>query len=197
MDFMQGDQISKERKWLILGRYRNNKDGTKSLIAGRGDTDAIESQIGYVEPTDIASSAHAVGSYFINKSGQFVKTTAAIAVGDTIAIGTNVVATDIAGVLGELNADLKQSLKRGDYKWTIGSVEAGTVYSLNFTELFPNIKKNNLASMTFEMPSGASAFDINCKVYMYFESNNGNIQVRYNCAYTQSSAGLNIWYTYK
>lgn len=89
-----------------MGRYKNNKDGTKTLIAGRGNTDTIESQIGYVEATDTAISAHAVGSYFINKTGQFVKTTSAIAVGDTIAVGTNCQATDIAGVLKELNSKI-------------------------------------------------------------------------------------------
>ena len=97
-----------------MGRYVNNKDGTKTLIAGRGNTDAIESQIGYVEATDTAVSAHAIGSYFINKTGQFVKTTTAIAVGDTISVGTgandNCVATDIAGVLSELNSNSSMKL---------------------------------------------------------------------------------------
>lgn len=66
----------------------------------------VESQIGYIEATDTATSAHTVGSYFINKSGQFVKTTSAIAVGDIITIGTNCQATDIAEVLTELNSKI-------------------------------------------------------------------------------------------
>lgn len=54
-----------------------------------------------VEPVTTAASAHAVGTLFY-LDGNLVRTTTAIAVGDTIALNTNVVdAGDIATLLNE------------------------------------------------------------------------------------------------
>lgn len=64
-----------------------------------------------VELTSTAQHAHTVGEYFIF-IGQFVVTTAAIAVGDTIAVGTNVTATNVATVLSELNSKESDSQRR-------------------------------------------------------------------------------------
>lgn len=63
--------------------------------------------ISTVETTNTAVSAHTVGSYFINASGQFVKTTSAITIGDTIivkpAVGYNCEVTTVSEVLDIVN----------------------------------------------------------------------------------------------
>lgn len=75
-------------------------------ISGKADKIAISS----VETTNTAVSAHAVGSYFINASGQFVKATSAIAIGDTIivkpTVGYNCEETTIADVLKSANDNI-------------------------------------------------------------------------------------------
>ena len=53
--------------------------------------------LGTVE-TATATYAHAVGEYFVDANGDFVKCTAVIAVGDTIAVGTNVDKINVAGI---------------------------------------------------------------------------------------------------
>lgn len=56
-----------------------------------------------IELTATAAHAHAVGTSFM-LIGQLVKTTSAIAVGDTIAVGTNVEPTSVLSILTELNS---------------------------------------------------------------------------------------------
>lgn len=55
-----------------------------------------------IELTATAAHAHAVGTSFM-LIGQLVKTTSAIAVGDTIAVGTNVEPTSVLDLLGDVN----------------------------------------------------------------------------------------------
>lgn len=84
----------------------NSTSATKVLSANMGNR--LASDIGTVEVSDAAAYAHAVGEYFINSSGQFVKVTTAIAVGDTIETGTNVSSTSVSAILSELNSNMEE-----------------------------------------------------------------------------------------
>lgn len=64
----------------------------------------LAGDIGPLETGNTATAAHAKDSYFVWK-GQFVKATAAIAIGATIASGTNVTSTNVSAVLSELNSN--------------------------------------------------------------------------------------------
>lgn len=83
-----------------------SKTTVEAAVGALEDVKADKTAISSVETTNTAVSAHSVGSYFINASGQFVKTTSAIAIGDTID-GNNTTATSIVAVLDEIN-NLKQ-----------------------------------------------------------------------------------------
>lgn len=65
----------------------------------------VNNNFGTIELSSTAAYAHAVGETFINAAGQMVKCTAAIAVGDTITIGSNVAVTNIASALSKLNSN--------------------------------------------------------------------------------------------
>lgn len=169
-----------------MGTYAYDAtNDTLDLIAGRGNTDTIESQIGYVEPTDTATSAHAVGSYFINKLGQFVKATAAIAVGDTIAVGTNVVATDIAGVLSELNNN-KLSLILTKSDDSQGVVDRFT------SRIVPNLSETN--DFKTGHCSWNDLFDVNGAdlKYFYTRTNYGGTTYRITVILMIQGRGNNI-----
>ena len=79
-----------------------SKTTVEAAIGALNDTKANQTAISSVETTSTAVSAHAVGSYFINASGQFVKATSAIAVGDTIS-GSNTAVSSVVEVLDALN----------------------------------------------------------------------------------------------
>ena len=85
-----------------------SKTTVEAAVGALEDVKADKTAISSVETTNTAVSAHAVGSYFINASGQFVKTTSAIAIGDTIivkpTVGYNCEATTVGDILEALNS---------------------------------------------------------------------------------------------
>ena len=91
-------------------------ENVASLYEGLESTDAnltdVQSQIvtsGNIESGNTATSAHTVGTY-IQWKGKFYIVTAAIAVGDTLAVGTNLSAKTVGEVLTQINADLSSGL---------------------------------------------------------------------------------------
>jgi hypothetical protein len=87
-------------------------ENVASLYEGLESTDAnlanVQSQIvtsGNIESGNTATSAHTVGTY-IQWKGKFYVVTSAIAVGDTLAVGTNLAAKTVGDVLTQINADL-------------------------------------------------------------------------------------------
>lgn len=66
----------------------------------------IQDLFGSYEPNDIAENTHTVGNTFVWKT-QLVQCTTAIAVGDTIAIGTNVSVTSINKAINEVHSDVE------------------------------------------------------------------------------------------
>lgn len=81
-----------------------NSDGSLSKIAGginTNDTDIIKSDLSYVEPYTTATAAHAQGDCFVMNTGQLVRATSAINIGDTITLNTNVSAVSIIELLAE------------------------------------------------------------------------------------------------
>jgi len=72
---------------------------------------ALNNQASSIEPTTTATSAHLVGDYIIyGLSRKYAKVTSAIAIGDTIANGTNVSDITQGEVLTQLNASLPKKL---------------------------------------------------------------------------------------
>lgn len=87
-------------------------ENVASLYEGLESTDAnladVQSQIvtsGNIENGNTATNAHTVGTY-IQWKGKFYTVTAAIAIGDTLAVGTNLAAKTVGEVLTQINADL-------------------------------------------------------------------------------------------
>lgn len=62
-----------------------------------------------IENDDTATHAHAAGSY-IQWKGKFYVVTAAIATGDTLAVGTNLTPKAVGEVLTQINSDLSSAL---------------------------------------------------------------------------------------
>lgn len=94
-------------------------ENVAALHKGLESTDAnladVQSQIvtsGNIESGNTATSAHTVGTY-IQWKGKFYTVTAAIAVGDTLAVGTNLTAKTVGEVLTQINSDLSAT-----YSWT-------------------------------------------------------------------------------
>lgn len=78
-----------------------NADGSLTKIAGSGsaDTSVLKGDFSVVESTSTATRAYSIGDCFIMETGQLVRATSAIAINDTIAIGTNVAATSVVQLL--------------------------------------------------------------------------------------------------
>jgi len=93
--------LPEDEDFADIADLTNNWAETDSILAGKSDL----SNLGTVE-TATATYPHTVGEYFVDANGQFVKCTAAIAVGDTIAVGTNVSIIGVAQVLSELNSNI-------------------------------------------------------------------------------------------
>lgn len=79
-----------------MGRYSNNKDGTLSLIAGKGNTDAIQAMLNKTsdniapkQETITASKLITAGEYFVNADGDLCQCDVQIASGGTIVVGSN------------------------------------------------------------------------------------------------------------
>ena len=96
-------------------------ENVASLYEGLESTDAnladVQSQIvtsGNIESGNTATSAHTVGTY-IQWKGKFYVVTSAIAVGDTLAVGTNLAAKTVGDVLTQINADLSVLIKTKEF----------------------------------------------------------------------------------
>lgn len=72
--------------------------------------DIATKAIAKVEPSDTALYAHAVGTYFINKDGEYCVTDSAIAVNGTITKGTNCHVVTVADELSSINSNLSAFL---------------------------------------------------------------------------------------
>jgi hypothetical protein len=93
-------------------------ENVAALYEGLESTDAnladVQNQIvtsGNIENGNTATSAHTVGTY-IQWKGKFYVVTSAIAVGDTLAVGTNLAAKTVGDVLTQINADLSVNTEK-------------------------------------------------------------------------------------
>lgn len=68
--------------------------------------DIATKSLAKVEPSDTALYAHAVGTYFINKDGEYCVTDSAIAVNGTITKGTNCHVVTVGDELSSINSKL-------------------------------------------------------------------------------------------
>ena len=115
-----------------------------ALYEGLESTDAnladIQSQIvtsDNIESSNTATSAHTVGTY-IQWKGKFYTVTAAIAVGDTLADGTNLAAKTVGDVLTQINSNLSDICTDGTILSDIWSMH--------------NISQNYSTTVDFNMP---------------------------------------------
>ena len=98
----------------------------EALSAHQGNV--LANDIGIFEPTATAAYAHSEGEYFM-WIGQFVKVTADIDVGDTIASGTNVAPTTISEVLNQLNSNIGKEITLAQWEQMTPQEQAsGTWY---------------------------------------------------------------------
>lgn len=92
----------------VASLYEGLESTDSNVTAVTTKANNIQSQIvtsGNIENGNTATSAHTVGTY-IQWKGKFYVVTSAIAVGDTLAIGTNLAAKTVGEVLTQINADL-------------------------------------------------------------------------------------------
>lgn len=78
------------------------------VSVGSGTVEDSIGSIAVIE-TSPATSAHAVGTYLVY-NGQLYKVTSAIAVGETLTVGTNISATNVADALDSLSDSLIKSI---------------------------------------------------------------------------------------
>ena len=103
----------------------------KVVGAGRNKDN---SNLAPIEATTTASRSYLVGDYLMLQ-GEFYKVISAIAIGDTLTVGTNIQATNVASVLTELNNRIdnistltSMVLKTTDYPKLGGN---GAIYMAN------------------------------------------------------------------
>lgn len=100
------DELTAKKTYKVTGAINGNfagLNGSGELTdSGKKASDfALADTIALVEPGDTAISRHEVGTYFLNKNGAFCRTTATIAVGETITVGTNCVETSVGSELSK------------------------------------------------------------------------------------------------
>lgn len=118
------------------GTYETSQDQYKTLgeqnttnMVNIEEIRKIRDVIGPYEPYLKAEDSHAVGDYFVWQN-QLVKCTVAITAGDTIAVGTNVSATDVVSELGGSSGDWTtlfgsyESTDTAQYNHTVGNTFA-------------------------------------------------------------------------
>ena len=111
----------------------------------RANAQAALSYIGPSESTSTASAAHAEGTYF-TYNGKLYKATAAIAVGDTIADGTNCTQVP-GGAMGEVY-DLKSGLLISDAKFDYQPELFTLVTGINKLSSYTESKLNSDGSVS-------------------------------------------------
>ena len=84
------------------------------------------------------TEAHNVGSYFYDADGTLVKTTTAIAIGDTIAIGTNCEAVSVTDELGQTVAEYVEVI--GDGTKTYSQIYDELFGAITVSKVTPNSK---------------------------------------------------------
>lgn len=126
----------------------------------------IREVVGPYEPYLAAEESHAVGDYFIWMN-QLAKCTAAITAGDTIAVGTNVVTTDIVSELGGSG---------GDWTTLFGSYESTDTAQYNHTAGNTFAWKNQYVKCTSAISVGETiAIGTNVSAYSINKAINDNI----------------------
>ena len=106
-----------------------SKTTVEAAVGALENVKADKTAISSVETTSTAVSAHAVGSYFINASGQFVKATSAIAVGDTIS-GSNTAVSSVEEAKAS-KSDLTSIIATGSTNTTGATITRNTYFYLN------------------------------------------------------------------
>ena len=121
---------------IIDNLSQNTLVSGESLSARQGNV--IANDMGQVELSTTAAYAHNQGDYFI-LIGQFVKCIQAISVGDTINLGTNVEATNIGAVLGQLNSKIGDTAIPS----RLGTTITGAIYNNSKGYVYATISKSN------------------------------------------------------
>ena len=138
--------------------YDNSNTGLPANVGGALDkTTGNIASLDTVELTSTATHSHAVGTYFI-WIGQFVKTTVAIAVGDTIADSgnsANVEATNVGAILSELNSNYKIKIET-----LTKTTDQNGAFSLEGVNVISAIPLNQYAEYycTLHMSLGGTTF---------------------------------------
>lgn len=164
----------------------DNTDSGLTATNVQGAIDEIVSEktdntnLGTVELTTTATAAHAVGTYFI-LGGQFVKTTVAIGVGDTITVGTNVEATNVGSVLTELNS---KTIKSALYSYTI-SLEANSATNSIHTVDISSLGASSIEDINAYIINGGYSADFTDSIRIK-SYNTQQVQVQTIASYTQS-----------
>ena len=115
------------------GKTAYNQSNTNKANIGR-----IFGDIAAVETTTTATASHAAGSYILCE-GQFYKVTAAIAVGDTIAEGTNVTPDTIANALANagqvtgVKGNAESTYRQGNVNLTLANLGYESANNLTTT----------------------------------------------------------------
>ena len=106
------------------------EDSTNPITSGavKSAIDNTVSNIAMTETTNVATVAHVKDSYFIDSNGQFVKATTDIAIGATIAVGTNVTVTTIAEAINSLNTIVEEKSDEGTIPVNPSSTEGMNIW---------------------------------------------------------------------
>lgn len=100
------------------GDYLAVLDSTASILKRSSITNLIAKNLGQIETSATAAYVHVEGEYFMFMN-QFVKCTVDISVSDTIAIGTNVTAANVADALNQISGGLAGGTFVGTaYEWS-------------------------------------------------------------------------------
>ena len=103
----------------------NSTDPDKALSANqghelKGQIDDAQGNIATIEPTNTASQAYAVGEFLVY-DGKLHKVTQAIAQGDTLTLGTNIVLDTVGSELSAINSNLAKTYGGSDVATALSS----------------------------------------------------------------------------
>jgi hypothetical protein len=151
-------------------------ENVANLYKGLENTDVnladVQSQIvtsGNIENGNTATSAHTVGTY-IQWKGKFYVVTSAIAVGDTLAVGTNLAAKTVGEVLTQINADLSAKQNKAWISRGSASGNTGVAFGGEFTDIFIKVTYSSDYIFSMLIPKIATA----STYYFYREGDSSN-----------------------
>lgn len=142
----------------------NSTDPDKGLSANqghelKGQIDDAQGNIATIEPTNTASQAYAVGEFLVY-DGKLHKVTQAIAQGDTLTLGTNIVLDTVGSELSAINSKLLE-------KQELGVIQVGNTLNIDLSGYGTNVLMAELCDSEYSYATNLFRIAVKNRVEFY------------------------------